>query len=111
MSNDFELTPAMFQILLALSEGDSHGYAIMQEIERRTGGEVELGAGTLYRSIKQLLAAGLISEKTKGQATHGQRRYYGLTPTGRRKARAEARKLHGIVEWARDTRLFDPRKA
>ena len=57
------LTPLMFQILMALSEGDRHGYGILQEIEERTGGAFRIGAGTLYRAIKQLVGAELMAEK------------------------------------------------
>ncbi len=103
------LTPLMFQILLALSQGERHGYAIMQEIEERTGGAFGIGAGTLYRSFKQLVDAGLIAEGKPRPKVHRQRRYYRLTPGGRRRAAAEARVFHGMVAWARDAQLFDPR--
>jgi DNA-binding PadR family transcriptional regulator len=62
------LPPSEFQILLALADGERHGYAIMQEIERRTAGEVRLGPGTLYGSIKRMLAAGLIEESARRPA-------------------------------------------
>lgn len=101
-----ELTPAMFHILLALAEGERHGYAIMQEIERRTYGAVELGPGTLYRSIKQLLASGYIVEVGSQQNAGKQRRSYRLAPEGKRRAEMEAKRLQGLVEWAEAARLL-----
>ena len=103
------LTPLMFQILVALSQGERHGYAIMQEIEERTGGAFKIGAGTLYRSIKKLVDAGFISEVTLEAPVHQQRRTYRLTPSGRERAAAEARVFDGIAAWARDAELLDSR--
>ena len=103
------LTPLMFQILLGLSDGQRHGYAIMQEIEERTDGAFPIGAGTLYRAIKQLVDAGLIAEVQPKTSVHRQRRYYRLTPAGRRRAAAEARVFGDMVAWARDAQLLDPR--
>ncbi len=90
---DSSLSPLMLQILLALSEGERHGYAIMQEIERRTGGTTEIGAGTLYRSIKQLLDAGFIAEVIPSKIVNRQRRCYGITPAGRHRAGARLEAL------------------
>lgn len=101
-----ELTSAMFHILLTLAEGERHGYAIMQEIERRTDGVVELGPGTLYRSIKQLVDRGLIAETTSEPSAGKQRRSYALTNHGRRRAQLEARRLQGLIEWAEAARLL-----
>jgi DNA-binding PadR family transcriptional regulator len=101
-----ELTPAMFHILLTLAEGERHGYAIMQEIERRTNGAVELGPGTLYRSIKQLVSSGLIAEVDSQQNGAKQRRSYQLTPIGKSRAKLEAQRLQGLVEWAEAARLL-----
>jgi DNA-binding PadR family transcriptional regulator len=103
------LTPLMFQILVALSQGDQHGYAIMQEIEERTGGAFKIGAGTLYRSIKKLVDADFIAEVTPEVPVHQQRRTYQLTPSGRERAAAEARVFEGIAAWARDAELLDSR--
>ncbi len=102
-----KLTPLMFQILLALSASERHGYAIMQEIEERTDGEFSIGAGSLYRSIKLLVNAGLITEVRPETQVHSQRRYYRLTPNGRQRAAAEARVFHSMVTWARDAHLFE----
>jgi len=103
------LKPLMFQILVALSQGERHGYAIMQEIEERTGGAFKIGAGTLYRSIKKLVDAGFIAEVTPEVPVHQQRRTYRLTPSGRERAAAEARVFEGIAAWARDAELLDSR--
>ena len=80
------LTPAAFQILLALAGGERHGYGIMQEVLALTGGAVRLGPGTLYGTIGRLLAAGLIAEVTERPdpaLDDERRRYYRLTPAGR----------------------------
>jgi DNA-binding PadR family transcriptional regulator len=105
-STSGELTSAMFHILLTLAEGERHGYAIMQEIERRTDGAVELGPGTLYRSIKQLVSSGLIAEVESQQTDAKQRRSYRLTPDGKSRAMMEAQRLQGLVEWAEAARLL-----
>ena len=101
-----ELTSAMFHILLVLAEGERHGYAIMKEVEKRTEGAVELGPGTLYRSIKQLVTTGLISETGAPQMGGDRRRSYCLTSTGKTRAAAEARRLQGLVQWAESARLL-----
>jgi DNA-binding PadR family transcriptional regulator len=103
------LTPLMFQILVALSQGERHGYAIMQEIEERTGGAFTIGAGTLYRSIKKLVDAEYIAEVEPETGAHQQRRTYRLTPGGRERAASEARVFAGIAAWARDAELLDSR--
>ena len=100
------LTSAQFHILLTLAEGPRHGYGIMQEVDRRTEGAVELGPGTLYRSIKQLLERGFIAEIGPEPAGNGdtprQRRSYSLTPVGRVKTTEEAERLRALVRWAED---------
>lgn len=104
-----ELTPAMFHILLALSDRDRHGYGIMQEVEVRTGGAVRMAAGTLYRSIKILLAAGFIveSEERPDPALDDERRrYYRISERGRLAAEEEAERLEQLVKQARDKRLL-----
>ena len=98
------LPPATFHILLSLAEGDRHGYGIIQDVEQRTGGELRLSAGTLYRSIQRLLEQGLIVESTRRPAPaedDERRRYYRLTPFGTAVARAEARRLSELVRMAR----------
>lgn len=99
------LTPLMFQILVALSGEDRHGYAIMQEIEERTRGAFRIGAGTLYRAIKQLVDAGLIAELETPEGGHRQRRTYELTAEGRERAAADARVFRDIARWAEEAQL------
>ena len=97
------LPPTTFHILLALFEEERHGYAIIQDVEARTGGELRLSAGTLYRSIARLVEQGLISEVTRRRAEGDdpRRRYYRLTPFGVAVARAETRRLSQLVRMAR----------
>jgi DNA-binding PadR family transcriptional regulator len=104
------LTPAVFHILLALSGVERHGYAIMREIEASTRGQLRVGPGTLYRSIKQMLAQGLIAEteeRPDPALDDERRRYYRLTDFGQRVAQAEARRLARLVAQARAKRLLD----
>ena len=100
------LTPLMFQILVALSGGERHGYAILQEIEERTDGAFRIGAGTLYRAIKQLVDAELMLELA-GDDGHSQRRVYRITEAGRARAAADARVFRGIAAWAEEAQLGD----
>ena len=98
------LTQATFNILLALASGEKHGYAIMQEIVERTGGEVKIGPGTLYGSIKRMHAAGWIvelDERPDPALDDERRRYYRLTDLGERVAIAEAERLAQLVAAAR----------
>src|SRR5579863_2508757 len=104
LGNTPSLTPAMFQILLALADGERHGYSIMQEVERATEGGFQLGPGTLYRSIKQMLALGLIEESDERpdpELDDERRRYYRITGAGRRAASLEALRLARLVSQAR----------
>ncbi len=103
------LTPAVFQILLVLSDGERHGYAIMREVEANTGGRMQLGPGTLYRSIKRMLGDGLIEESAERPdpaLDDERRRYYRLTALGRRVAATEAERLAGLVRLAQAKRLL-----
>ncbi len=98
------LTPAVLHILLALADGERHGYGIMREVEERTGGETRMGPGTLYGSIKRMLADGLIEESDErpDPAMDDQRRrYYRITDFGRRVTGAEAERLQSLVSAAR----------
>jgi DNA-binding PadR family transcriptional regulator len=98
------LPPVTFHILLALADGERHGYAVIQEVAARTEGEVRLSAGTLYRSIQRMLEQGLIEESTRRPAPDEddeRRRYYLLTPFGSAVAHAEARRLSRLVRLAR----------
>ncbi len=106
------LPPAAFHILLSLAEEDRHGYAIMEIVAERTHGEVKLSPGTLYRTIQRMLEQGLIvetRERPSPEEDDERRRYYRLTPFGGAVARAEARRLAGLVRLARASG-FAPQK-
>jgi DNA-binding PadR family transcriptional regulator len=103
------LPAAAFQILLALAGEDLHGYGIMRQVEAQTEGRIRLGPGTLYSSIQNLLEAQLIAEvdvREDARLGHERRRYYRLTPTGRKLARSEAEKLADLLRVARGKRIF-----
>jgi DNA-binding PadR family transcriptional regulator len=108
------LTPAMFYILLALADRERHGYDIMREVARFNGGQVRLGPGTPYRSVRQLLVDGLIAEadeRPDAALDDERRRYYRLTDTGARLARAQAERLAQLLDVARTKQLWrDPRR-
>ena len=98
------LPPATFHILLALVGEERHGYAIIQDVEARTGGELRLSAGTLYRSIQRMLEQGLIvetHERPDPDEDDERRRYYRITALGAATARAEVRRLAQLVKLAR----------
>lgn len=98
------LTPALFHVLLALVDGEKHGYAILKDVAQRTGGSVQLGTGTLYGIVKRLLADGLIRESAAGSTDR--RRAYRLTTFGRKVALAEAERLRDLVNLAPFQRLL-----
>ena len=102
------LTPAMFNVLLALAGEDLHGYAILKEVAEQTAGEVQLSTGTLYGIIKRLLAEGLIVEALRRPVKNddARRRYYHLTDAGREIAVAEARRMEKLVARARTKQLI-----
>ena len=98
------LTAPMFQLLLALADGDKHGYAIIKEVHRRTDGKVRLGAGTLYALIKRFVDDGLIvecDERPDPALDDERRRYYRLSDNGRAVAVAETQRLEELVGQAR----------
>jgi len=98
------LPPATFHILMAVTDEDRHGYAVIQDVMARTDGELRLSAGTLYRSIQRMLEQGLIVEARKRPAPaldDERRRYYSITPFGTAVARAEMRRLTQLVRLAR----------
>ncbi|MEP6619760.1 MAG: PadR family transcriptional regulator [bacterium] len=101
------LPSATFDIILALVDDERHGYAIMKEVSRRTGGATTLGAGTLYGALKRLVVAGIVEETEKPDPESGdeRRRYYRLTDYGVAVAKAEARRLGGVVREAQRLRL------
>ena len=103
------LTPVAFEILLALADGDRHGYSILQEVEHRSGGTVSLHAGTLYRALARLLESELIEELSESPdrtSDDERRRYYRLTTRGVAVARAEVGRLEGQLSAAKSRKLL-----
>jgi DNA-binding PadR family transcriptional regulator len=103
------LTLPVFHILLALADGERHGYGIILEIERRTGGAVKLRTGTLYTALARMLKQALIEEtdeRPDPEADDERRRYYRLTPFGRAVAKAEAARLRALVALATDKKVI-----
>ena len=112
-SADFDplpLTPPVFHILVALSEGERHGYAIMQDVASQTNDSLQLGPGTLYGCLKRMLAAGLVEESDERpdpELDDSRRRYYRMTSRGQHAVRAEAERLANAVAAAKARRLLD----
>lgn len=106
------LPPATFHILLALNAGERHGYAIIQDVEARTEGELRMSAGTLYRSVARMVEQGVITEVQKRRTAEEdeRRRYYRITPFGTAVAAAEMRRLTQLVRLAKASGLA-PRPA
>lgn len=103
------LTPAVLHVALALSDQERHGLGIMEEVERRTLGAVRLGPGTLYGTIKRMVASGLIAEASQRPAPEDddtRRRYYSLTVLGRQVLGLEAQRLQQLVTVARDKEVL-----
>ena len=103
------LTPAVFHVLLSLAGGDRHGYAIMQDVAESTEGQIKMGPGTLYGTVKRLLEAQLIEESDERPDAHlddERRRYYRLTGVGEQVVRAEANRYSDIVAIARGKKLI-----
>ena len=103
-ASDFlPLTPAVLHILLALADGDQHGYAIAQTVEELTGGAVRMGPGTLYGSIGRMVASGLLEESSRARgrvADDDRRRFYRMTALGRRVLESEMERLDRVVALA-----------
>jgi DNA-binding PadR family transcriptional regulator len=102
------LTSSVFHILLALSDGDLHGYGIMQEVKDHTGGQIRLGPGTLYGAIKRLVGSGLIveaDERPDPELDDERRRYYRLTNYGRQVLKAEVQRISKMVSVAQRKKL------
>lgn len=101
-SDFLPLTPAVLHILLALADGDQHGYAIAQTVEELTGGTVRMGPGTLYGSIGRMVASRLLEESSRGRtAGDERRRFYRMTTLGRRVLESEMERLDRVVALAR----------
>jgi DNA-binding PadR family transcriptional regulator len=96
-----QLSPQAFHILVALADRDQHGYGVMLDVAERTHGKLRLSAGTLYGSIKRLLEQGFIVELPDKSSDDERRRYYRLTPLGRKAAKQEVRRMSELVEQAR----------
>jgi DNA-binding PadR family transcriptional regulator len=108
------LMPVEFLILMTVATGERHGYGIMLAIAQRTGGSVRLEAGGLYRSIRRLLADKLLTESARRPAADlddERRRYYALSPLGKRVLAAEALRLRELVRLAEASRIIDPEPA
>jgi DNA-binding PadR family transcriptional regulator len=102
------LTPAIAHILLALADRDRHGYAIMQEVERLTDGAAHMGPGTLYGTIKRMIASGLLEEldeRPDPEIDDERRRYYRATPLGRAVLAAETARMATLLGAARAKRV------
>jgi DNA-binding PadR family transcriptional regulator len=91
-----------FHVLLALADGPRHGYGIMKDVERESGGEVRLEIGSLYRMLGRMLEAGLIEEAPGDE----RRRFYRITRTGRKALKSEAVRLAAVMELMRSRRLL-----
>jgi len=102
------LTHVVYHVLLSLSGEARHGYGIIKDVEERTDGRLVLEAGTLYAAIKRLRDDGLIAEGAGPSGTDARRRYYGLTPLGRKVLRAESERLAELVALAREARVLPP---
>jgi DNA-binding PadR family transcriptional regulator len=103
------LTPSVFHILVALSDGERHGYGIMRQVADDTAGALQLGPGTLYGCLQRMLAAGLVEESDWRPDLHlddERRRYYRISPFGTRVVKAEAKRLAAAVTAARARRLL-----
>jgi DNA-binding PadR family transcriptional regulator len=101
-------------ILLVLADGERHGYAIAQEVESITGGQIRMGPGTLYGSIQRMLSSALIDEAPRRRRPADddeRRRYYRITPFGRRVLTLELERLALVVAVARGKRLLGPEPA
>ena len=103
------LTPAMFEVLIALADGEKHGYAVLKEVERRSDGNVTLSPGTLYAIIRRFVCDGIVAESDErpdAALDDERRRYYRLTDFGRSVAYAEARRMETALGMARAKSLI-----
>lgn len=103
------LRPVEFEILLALAQGERHGYAIIREVEERSEGAIRLETGTLYRALHRLVQGGIVTpieRRATDESDDERRRYYALTPQGRQVAAAEAARMARLVAAAQAARLI-----
>jgi DNA-binding PadR family transcriptional regulator len=104
------MTPAVFYVMLALSEGEKHGYAIMQQVETLADGKFRMGPGTLYMTLQRLLGLDVI-EETEGDAeADSRRRYYQITRAGKGLLQEEIRRMESAVRFLRQSRLVSDAK-
>lgn len=103
------LSPATMHVLLALTNGDLHGYGIMVEVARQSGGVYKIGPGTLYDNLKKLLAEGLVEESCGKESNRDGRREYRITPFGCDVLRAETERLSQVIKVARRSLRFAER--
>ena len=102
------LTPAVYQVLLAVADGSRHGLGILEEVEAHTGGQVRMGPGTLYGTLHRMVASGLLEEsEERPPAEHDdpRRRYYRITDLGRRAAELESSRLESLLRFAEAKRV------
>jgi DNA-binding PadR family transcriptional regulator len=111
MTEHGPVSDQLFHILLSLVDEPRHGYGIIQEVSERTGGAIELGAGTLYSAIKRIRAWKWVHEVPAPAGEDPRRRYYGLTAAGRRVVKSEARRLETLVRHARAKAVLPRRMA
>lgn len=100
------LTELSLHVLLAVGDGAAHGYAIGKDIHERSGGRLDPTTGALYQALKRLTAEGLVRQVTVRDSADPRRKYFALTAAGKRAVAAEVRRLEGLVELARDRRLY-----
>ena len=105
------LTPVVFHILLALSDGPRHGYGILKDVLDQTGGALRLGPGTLYGSLQRLMDQGWVEEAATPAGADERRRYYKLHLGGRAALRAEVDRMASMVRVARGRRVSGPSEA
>ena len=106
IASSLPLTPAVFHILLVLARGDKHGYEIMKEVHQDSGGKVKMGNGTLYGSIKRMLADGLVAEAgDRTDEVETRRKYYKLTALGRKALQAEMQRYIETVQVIKQHKL------
>ena len=101
LGNHLPLSPATLHTMLALVDGDKHGYAIMQEVARLADGQFKLGPGTLYDGLARLMEKGLVLEVPATEEADKRRRYYRLTPAGMKVVAAEVKRLEGVLAEAK----------
>jgi DNA-binding PadR family transcriptional regulator len=106
MASLVPLTPAVLHVLLALAEGQRHGYAILKDVERQTDGAVRMGPGTLYGTLQRLMEQGLVEEAAgPARPIDERRRYYQLTKSGRAALTVEVERMETLVRTARARRV------